>query len=293
MKKNLMEKQLSKINILLNKKSSYPKHPDQLVVKKNEFFPEGVKEIDVFNYYTGIKNKLIPELKGRDLFVVMAISPGNELYLRHPYNKKTEFIRINSVKDFEKYHTGKTVEYHRTSSTITDEVVFDIDPGPKATFDSIKDVVVQCLDFIKKQDDFKGQPEVRYTGKRGFHITGYLKDKKNISSIKKDIEKRLDKEFKNSEKIVIATNKPEGKKVNIDLSPMKVDGGHIAPYSMRIATGLCCKPVSNLKNFDKEDAKFDKTYKELIGVKFDFNHKKKSNYYSILQEINKICTKGI
>jgi len=270
----------------IDKKAGYPEHPDQLVVKKNEFFPSGVKEIDAFNYYAGIKSKLIPELKGRDLFVVMAINPGDELYVRHPYDKKTEFIRINSDKDFEKYHTGKTVEYHRTSPTITNEVVFDIDPGPEATFDSIKDVVAQCLYFIKKQDDFKDKHEIRYTGKRGFHITGYLKDKKNINSIKKDIEKRLDKEFKNNEKIVVATNKPTGKKINIDLSPMKVEGGHIAPYSMRIDTGLCCKPVSDLKKFEKKDAKFDKMYKELTGFKFKFN-KQKSSYYMVLQEINK------
>jgi len=271
----------------VQKKADYPEHPDQLVVKKNEYFSKSVREIDVWNYYEGIKKKLIPELKGRNLFVVMAIKPGTELYVRHPYDKKTEFIRINSEKEFEQYHTGKTAEYHRTSPVTTDEVVFDIDPGSTATFEDIKDVVQQCLDFIKKQKDFKTKTQVRFTGKRSFHITGFLKSKRKINDIKKDVEKRLDIHFKDSKNIVVAKNKPSGTTVNIDLSPMKRDGGHIAPYSLRIETGLVCVPVTSLKSFKKEDAKLDKVYKKITGKPFKWNFKKKSSYLMVLEEINK------
>ena len=31
------------------------------VVKKNEFFPDGVSEINVYNFYEGIKAKLLPQ----------------------------------------------------------------------------------------------------------------------------------------------------------------------------------------------------------------------------------------
>ncbi|MDD5650085.1 MAG: hypothetical protein PHF86_06680 [Candidatus Nanoarchaeia archaeon] len=273
---------------LLNKTADYPEHPDQLVVKKNEYFSNGVKEIDVWNYYDGVKNKLVPELKGHDLFVVMAIRPGSRLYIRRPYDKKTQYIRINSVDDFEQYHTGKTGEYHITSPTTTDEAIFDIDPGSSATFESLKDIVSQCVDFIKEQKDFKSNPEINFTGKRGFHVKGKLKSKRDISAIRKDVEKRLEEYFKDDDKIVIATNKPSGSKINIDLSPMKSDGGHIAPYSMRIETGLCCVPVSSLKSFKKEDAKFDKIYQKVIGKKFKWDNKKKeSSYLRILYEINK------
>lgn len=274
------------------KNADYPEHPDQLIVKKNEYFSNGVREIDVWNYYDGIKRKLIPELKGRDLFVVMAVRPGSELYIRHPYDKKTEYIRINSEKEFEQYHSGKTAEYHRTSPVMTNEIVFDMDPGPKATFNNIKNVASQCLEFIKKQKDFKGKTQVRFTGKRGFHITAFSKTKRKISDIKKDVEKRLDEYFKDNDNIVIATNKPPGTKVNIDLSPMKTEGGHIAPYSMRIATGLVCVPVDSLKGFKKEDAKLDKIYKKLTGKKFKWNFKRKTSYLAVLEEINKFGWQG-
>lgn len=266
------------------KNSDFPDHPDQLVVKKNDFFSRGVREIDVWNYYEGIKNKLIPELKGRNLFIVIATKPGSELFIRHPYDKKSKFIRINNKDEFETYHSGKTGEYHRTSSEITDEAVFDFDPGPSATFDEIKSVVQQCIDFIKKQKDFSKSVDLRFTGSRSFHVTAYLKTKKKIEDIKKDLEYRLDDNFKDDEKITIASNKPPGHKVNIDLSPMKVNGGHIAPYSMRIKTGLCCLPVDSLTSFKKEDAKFDKVYQMLTGKKFQWN---KKGCLMILQEINR------
>lgn len=278
-----------------NKTAGYPEHPEQLVVKKNEFFPNGVKEIDVWNYYEGIKKKLISELKGYDLFVVMAIHPGTELYIRHPYDKKTEYIRINSEKDFEQYHTGKTAEYHITSPELVEEVVFDFDPGSKASFEDIKNVVSQCVEFIKKQKYFKNKTQIRYTGKRSFHVSGFLKSKKKIEDVKNEIENDLKESFKDVENIVIATNKPSGKKINIDLSPMKSDGGHIAPYSMRIETGLVCIPVESLKGFKKEDAKFDKVYKKITGktFKFDNQQEKKSSYLKILEEINKKGWQGV
>ena len=266
-------------------KTDYPEHPDKIVIRKNEFSPE-VKEIDIWNYYDGIKNKLIPELKGRDLFVVVSPKTGQKIYIRHPYDKKTNFIRINNNDEFETYHSGRTVEYHRTSPVVTDEVVFDMDPGSAATFQEIKNVVQLCLDFIKSQKDFKVKTEIRYTGKRSFHITAYLKTKKKISEIKKEIEDRLKETFKDHKDIVIASNKPSGHKVNIDLSPMKENGGHVAPYSLRVETGLVCVLVSNLKNFEKDDAKLEKIYKQLTGKKFVWNNEKKA-YLRVLQEINK------
>lgn len=269
------------------KKADYPEHPGQLVVKPNEYFSNGIKEKNVWFYYEGMKSKLLPALLKKDLFVVMAIKPGNELYVRHPYDKKTKYIRINSLEDFEQYHTGKTAEYHITSPKITDEVVFDIDPGKEIDFDKIKNATYECIEFIKKQKDFSSKIEIRYTGKRGFHVSGFLKEKKDISSIKKDVEERLNAAFKEHNLIIVAINKPPKDKINIDLSPMKTDGGHIAPYSLRIETGLCCVPISSLKSFKKEDAKLDKVFNKNTNKKFVWDNNKKSNYLIILEEINK------
>jgi DNA primase len=270
----------------MNKIAKYPEHPNQLVTKKNEFYTSGIKEIDVYNYYEGIKNKLIPELKGRDLFIVMALHPGSEMYIRHPYNKKTEFIRINNEKQFEEYHTGKTGEFHITCDAITDEVVFDFDPGPTTDLKQVKEVVKLGIEFIEKQKDFKKGTEIRFTGSRGFHVTVFLKTKKKIADIKNDIETRLKEYFKDNENIVIAHNKPPKDTINIDLSPMKVNGGHIAPYSLRIKTGLICLPIKSIDSFEKDDAKLEKVYKKLIDKNFKWNNIKKGCFL-VLQKLNK------
>lgn len=270
----------------MKKTADYPDHPKDLVIKKNALNPKDIREIDVWNYYEGIKSKLIPELKGRDLFVVVAPSPGKEIYVRHPYDKKTEFIRINNDKSFETYHSGRTVEYHRTSPVTTDEAVFDFDPGPSATFSDIKNAEALVEKFIKDQKIFKPKLDVRFTGSRGFHITAYLKKKDKITNIKNDVEQLLADYFADEDSLTIAKNKPPGSKVNVDLSPMKVNGGHIAPWSLRIKTGLVCVPVSNIKTFKKSDATLDKAYKKLTGKTFIWEDVKEAglNRYITLLE---------
>jgi hypothetical protein len=113
-----------------------------------------------------------------------------------------------------------------------------------------------------------------------------LKSKRKIEDIKKDLEDRLKEYFKDAKEIIVSSNKPSGHKINVDLSPMKVNGGHVALYSMRISTGLCCIKVDSLKSFKKEEAKFDRVYQKLTGKKFKWDNKKKG-YLEVLQEINK------
>lgn len=82
----------------VNKTLDYPDHPEQLVVRKNEYFPNGVREIDIWNFYDGIKNKLIQEFKNKDLFVVMAIKPWSELLTGKKFKwnnkKQSNYLRV-------------------------------------------------------------------------------------------------------------------------------------------------------------------------------------------------------
>lgn len=253
--------------------ADYPDHPNEIVITKGEN-PAGlkdIKEIDVYNYYEGVKGKLIPELRGYNLFIVIkpkgVLRPGQKgIYIRHPYDKKTEYIRINNEKEFEEYHSGRTVEYHLTSPRMVPWYIIDIDPGSEG-FSHIKKVVAEVADELKKVSEVK-KIEIRYTGKRGFHVLGWLIKSKNVNNARKFLNVWLKNNFGERNDTVIGES-PKGKKAALGLSPMKLNGGHISKYSMRI-TGLCCLEVerSKLMEFKKEDASIEKTYKKITGKSF-------------------------
>ena len=253
--------------------ADYPDHPDEIVISKRENI-EGlkeIKEIDVYNYYVGIKNEILKELKGRNLFIV--IKPKGELkrgekgiYIRHPYDKKTEFIRINNGKEFEIYHSGRTVEYHPTTPQITPWYIIDIDAGT-GPFSQVKKITANVADEMDKLPEVK-KVEIRYTGKRGFHVFGWLKKNQDVDKAREYLHNWLNKTFSTDDNIIIGES-PKGKKSALGLSPMKLNGGHVAKYSLRVS-GLCCVevPRDKLLAFEKRGASIDMTYKKITGQIF-------------------------
>ena len=51
---------------------SKPQNPETLVLK-NEYYPNGLREIDIWNYYQKVKNQLLRETIGKNLIVFFAI----------------------------------------------------------------------------------------------------------------------------------------------------------------------------------------------------------------------------
>ena len=79
-----------------NKQADYPDHPDSIVVSKGELWggSKPISELDIWNYYSGVSSKMLPELKGRNLFIAVkpegVLKKGQKpIYIRHPYDKKT------------------------------------------------------------------------------------------------------------------------------------------------------------------------------------------------------------
>jgi len=252
----------------LKKFADYPDHPNETVISTKENI-EGlaeIKEIDVYNYYEGIKNELIKELKGNDLFIV--VKPNSKpVYIRHPYNKKTEFIRINNEKEFEEYHSGRTVEFHLTMPKMAPKYIIDYDPTENEKWTKTKENIEKIANEMNKLPKVSSV-EIRYTGKRGFHIHGKLKKEQEINSAREFLENWLKEIFKNRDDLIVSES-PTKNKSALGLSPMKYNGGHIAKYSLRIS-GLCCVevPKNSLKTFEKKDASMPKTYKKVTEKGF-------------------------
>lgn len=249
----------------MRRRADYPDHPDEIVISKSENILGGapINELDVWSYYEGVKSKIIPELKGNDLFIVVK-PDANPVYIRRPYDKKTAFIRINNDKEFETYHSGRTVEYHVTMGSETDKYIVDMDPS-KTTPEDFQRAKKLAGEIADKLGDL---PEVTavdilYSGKRGFHIHGKLRSKKDTNDARNDLKEWIKETFGDRDDVNIGES-PSGSKIAIGVSPMKLNGGHIACWSMRVS-GLCCVevPRSQLSGFKRESATPDKVHQKL------------------------------
>lgn len=275
-------------NVVLNfmedsmiRTADYPDHPDDIVINKNENIIglKPIKEIDVWNYYSGVKNEMLKELKGRNLFIAIKtkgiLRPGQKpVYIRHPYRGEGEYIRINNSKDFEVYHSGRTVEYHVTMPQMAPYYVIDFDaPGP---FPQTKKITADIADALDDLNQVK-KVEIRYTGKRGFHVLGWLKKDQDVDDSRNFLKKWLKEVFGNRKDVTLGES-PKGSVGALGLSPMKVNGGQVALWSLRIS-GLCCVevPRSSLLSFEKEDASLEKTYKKITGNNFVYGRDRRAH----------------
>jgi hypothetical protein len=253
----------------LLKQADYPGHPKDIVLPTSDWSSRPVAEVDIWNYYSGVGKKMLPELKGRNLFIAVApkgYRAGQKpIYIRHPYHGNTEFIRISSPKDFEEYHSGRTVEMHVTLPLQTPYYIIDIDAPGKFSF--TKKITAEVSDELKKLSEVRNI-ELRYTGKRGFHILGWLKKSKNVNDARDYLKDWLKQTFGDRDDVVLGES-PKGSKPALGLSPMKVNGGQVALWSLRVS-GLCCVEVPRvqLMSFEREDASIDKVYKKITGKTF-------------------------
>jgi DNA ligase D-like protein (predicted 3'-phosphoesterase) len=265
----------SVVSCFMNRLADYPDHPDDVVITKKESLSgDEILEIDVWNYYSGVKSVMVEELKGREMFIGMKLKgqTGKPLYIRHPYDKKTDYIHIDNEKDFDIYHSGRTVEFHITMPRMAPYYVVDFDAGDEP-FSQTKEITAKIADGLDKLPEVKSV-EIRFTGKRGFHVLGWLKKAKDVDEAREFLRGWLKDNFGDRDDVVIGES-PSGKKGALGLSPMKVNGGQVALWSLRV-TGLCCVevPRPQLMSFEKEDASLEKTYKRLTGKSFKFNEKK-------------------
>jgi hypothetical protein len=254
------------------KLADFPKHPNTMVISKKDRITEGpiYQEKDVWNYYESVKGEILKEIKGRNVFIRLKTNSG-PIYIRHPFTGKGEYISINNDKQFDEYNTGRILEFHVTMPHDCKFYVVDFDAV--GDWGKTKKIAAEIYDGLEKLPEVKWV-ECRFTGKRGFHVLGFLKKSKPIDQARGDLKEWLKETFGDRDDLVIGES-PKGSKGALGVSPMKLNGGQVAKWSLRV-TGLCCVevPRSKLMSFNKEDASLEKTYKKLTGKTFVSEEKK-------------------
>jgi len=226
----------------------YPKHPEAIVVR-NEFYPDGLKEIDVWNYYQSVKDKLIVEVSGRDLMIFVAIDVNKTTVLRK--GKTTRFVRLNRSNFDDTFHP-RMLSIHSTMHNTEEFGIIDIDGDD---FDANKLATIETFDYVTSKFMFVDSAFIKFTGKNSFHIVCNLKRPTYIDSIRIMFRNYLEKSALSKNYYIDEMRRSNKTVPNLDLSSNKWRGGFITLHSLS-TIGLRSMKVDprKVRAFRKEDA---------------------------------------
>ena len=219
------------------------RHPKTIIIK-NEFYPNGLEEQDLFNYYMSHKKEIFKSTFQREVMLFINIKL-NESIVKRKY--QGNFIYLTN-RNYEQFIHGRVVSIHNTMNKSENFGIVDIDTDD---FEEAKKVALELYNYFKS---ITSNPvEIRFTGKSSFHVVRYLYRKQDINQTRELLREQLTEGF-GDRYLIGKTRTPN--KINLDLSPNKYKGGFIALDSLSVL-GLKCMIIdpTNLKRFRKEDAK--------------------------------------
>lgn len=219
---------------------AYPEHPNTIIIQ-NDFYPHGLTEGMIWNYYQKVKGPLLQQVINRDLMFFVMVDVNKEVVLRK--GKTTRFLRLNS-KNYDNMITGRTVSIHSTMKQSENFGIIDIDTDD---FDDAKLAALKVYNYMTKSYS----TSIRFTGKNSFHIICEFNREKNIDDIKYEFQNHLRKS--DLIKDYTVSYKRTKSIPNLDLAPNKFRGGYITLHSLS-TIGLKCIEVDprRIMSFRKE-----------------------------------------
>jgi len=225
---------------------SIPQNPNIIVIK-NKYYPQGLREIDIWNYYQKVKIQLLRETLGKRLIIFFATDVNKFIVIRKDKIKGS--IRLTS-SDYNNIVSGRTISFHNVMDRFSNYGIIDIDTDD---FEKVKDLIFELYDFLYKKK-FVKDIKIIYTGKESFHLRIFFNSEYKIENIKQLL-------FDNLQEAVLTNPFTiRGKRIknipNLDLQRNVYNGGYIALHSLSV-NGLRVVevPYNKLKNFKKEIAK--------------------------------------
>ena len=212
---------------------SIPKNPETIIIK-NKYYPNGISELNIWNYYQKEKPRILNQTRGRDLMFFIVIALNDFIIKRKGYNGNSYIQFTNS--NYDKIMNGRITSVHCGMKAYEDICVIDIDSDD---FKKAKEATLDVYEAMMKSP-FVQTVKIRFTGKTSFHIHCTMVRKIKIKSIKYLVLKLL-KDSRLEDKYTISGKRSKGIP-NIDLAPLKVNGNFICLNSLSVL-GLKCMEV--------------------------------------------------
>jgi hypothetical protein len=226
---------------------SEPKNPKTLVIK-NEFYPDGLSEEDIWNYYQKVKIPLLRETLGKTLMVFFATNLNKNVVLRK--NKSNQLIRLNYT-DYDEIVNGRTLSFHLEMEKFSSYGIIDIDID---NFELAKETTMNVYETMIQNRKLIDDVKIIFTGKESFHIRSYFKGDYPIDYIRESLRDYLME--KNMDRKHTIAGKRTKNIPNLDLGRNHYKAAHICLHSLSVI-GLRSMEIflNRLKHFRKDMAK--------------------------------------
>jgi len=229
---------------------AYPENPETIVLR-NQYYPNGLREIDVWNYYQKYKREILNETKSRDIMLGIMVDVNKPVLRRR--GKGQDWIRL-TPQNYDDVITGRTVVVYSSMGQYEDFGIIDVDVTDYDGFKWAKKVTNDVYDFVMDKMPGVRTAQIRFTGKTSFHVVCEFNRKMKIDSIRF----LLDRLLRQSDlaKAYTISGKRKAGIPNLDLSPNKMRGNYITLNSLSII-GLRCMEVSynQITGFDPNKAR--------------------------------------
>lgn len=216
----------------------FPPNPDQVVLK-NKFYPNGLTEKDIYQYYQSVKPKLLNWINKRNSNFFLRIN--NDIVVKRKHQNKP--IKLSN-SNFDQLITGRTNSIYVTIPERTSYFVIDIDGGKGINYMQLLDASEVAINALSELGVVIW--EKLFTSPNGMHLIGHLLSTISINSLRKEISLLL--RTKQDRYLVNVKGRKPGT-INFDLSPNQRNGMHMARYSLT-KEGLICD------NIAEEDSSF-------------------------------------
>jgi len=228
---------------------SYPENPNTIIIK-NKYYPNGLREIDVWNYYQKAKRDILKQTKMRDLlfFIMVDLNRG-------VVRKKIggQYIRL-TPENYDKIITGRTLSIHSTMNSYENFGIIDVDISEGEGIKWAKKATSDVYEYAMDKIPFVDTVTIRFTGKTSFHVVCNFKRKLKIDAIKFLLERSL-KEADFSKVYTIGGKRRDGIP-NLDLNRNCLRCNYISLHSLSVIGLRCIEvPYNKLLSFDPQNAK--------------------------------------
>lgn len=236
--------------ISIEKSVNLPKisHPDKIVFAK-----EKITKQQVVDYYQAVSQWLLPHIADRPLALVRCPQGSTKpsFYSKHFADKLPEsiipvpqadksdlpFVAVDSLEGLMTLVQRGTVEIHpwgchRQSIEFPDQVVMDFDPGPRVSFEQVKDGALELREMLRK---IGIESFVKTTGGKGLHVQFPCEPLYSWDQIK-EFARTLALEFVSRHPDLYTANmskRVRTKKIFLDYLRNGRGSTAIAPYALR------------------------------------------------------------
>jgi hypothetical protein len=228
-----------------------PKNPTTVILK-NKFYPQGLREIDVWLYYHQVKRELIKENVGLQMMIYIMAELNKPIIRRYSKENKPFYL---SDKTYDDIITGRTISFHSSMNPSTRWGIIDIDIHPVDTIRDAKEATLNTYDYIMDKVPFIRSAQIRYSGKKSFHISCDFGRTMRADTVHFMFEKFL-RQSPLAKVYTINAKKASAGVPNLDLNRNAFKANHISLHSLSI-WGLKCMEVgyTQIMNFDPRKAK--------------------------------------